>query len=57
MWLRARFSGATLLLGLHGLLTSSFFFFARERRSPLESHVGAKTAVEAVNAFLRKEAE
>ena len=29
----------------------------RERRSPMESHAGAKTAVGSVNALLRKEPE
>lgn len=29
----------------------------RERRSPMEIHAGAKTAVGAVNALLRKEPE
>ena len=49
---------AALLFASHGALTFFFFFlFNRERRSPMGSHVGAKTAVGAVSALLRKEPE
>lgn len=50
-------SWAALLLASHGSLFSFFLVFNRERRSPMESHVEAKTALGAVNALLRKEPE
>lgn len=48
---------AALLFASHGALTFFYFLFNRERRSPMGSHVGAKTAVGAVSALLRKEPE